>query len=131
MLPPPRVKPVYVLCYVDANHACNLLTRRYCTGIPDVWIRPAVKLDGTEYHETVLCYADDVFAISATPMKTIEVIKAVFNLKGNKEEVTDMYLGALIQKVETLDGTECWMMSSEKYANADVENVELNISKSN
>ena len=31
--PPPRVKPVYVLCYVEANHACNLLTRRYRTGI--------------------------------------------------------------------------------------------------
>ena len=31
--PPPRVKPVYVGCYVDADHAGNLLTRRSHTGI--------------------------------------------------------------------------------------------------
>ena len=46
-----------------------------------------------------------ILAISATPMKTIEGIKAVFNLKGDKAEVPDMYLGASIQKVETADGT--------------------------
>ena len=66
----------------------------------------------------VLCYVDDVLAISATPMKTIEGIKAVFKLKGDKSEVPDMYLGALIQKVETTDGTECWMVSAEKYVKA-------------
>ena len=31
--PPPRGNPVYVGCYVDANHAGNLLTRRSHTGI--------------------------------------------------------------------------------------------------
>ena len=30
---PPRVKPLYVRCYVDANHADNLLTRWSHTGI--------------------------------------------------------------------------------------------------
>ena len=30
--PPPRGKPVYVGCYVDANNAGNLLTRRSHTG---------------------------------------------------------------------------------------------------
>ena len=98
---------------------------------PDVWIRPAVKPDGKEYHEMVLCYVDDVLSISATPMKTIEGIKAVFKLKGDKAEVPDMYLGASIQKVETADGTECWIMSAEKYVKAAVENVELKLSNSN
>ena len=53
----------------------------------------------------VLCYVDDVLAISATSMKNIEVIKAVFKLKGEKAEVPDMCIGASIQKVETEDGT--------------------------
>ena len=44
----------------------------------------------------ILYYVDDVLAISETPMKNIEVIKAVFKLKGDKEEVLDMYLGASI-----------------------------------
>ena len=66
----------------------------YTKGDPNVWIRLAVKPDGTEYHETVLYYVDNVLAISATPMKNIEEIKAVFKLKCDKEEVPDMYLGA-------------------------------------
>ena len=74
-------------------------------GDPDVWNQPEVKLDGTEYHEMILYYVDNVLAISATPMKTIEGIKAVFKLKGDKEEVPDMYLGVSIQKMETADGT--------------------------
>ena len=56
----------------------------------------------------VLYYIDNVLAISAAPMKTIEGIKAVFKLKGDKAQVPDMHLGASIQKVETVDGTECW-----------------------
>ena len=79
---------------------------------PDVWIQPAVKPDGTEYHKMVLYYIDNVLAISETLMKIIEGIKAVFKLKGDKAEVPNMYLGALIQKVETADGTKFWMMSA-------------------
>ena len=68
----------------------------------------------------ILCYVDEAMAILATPMKTIEGIKAVFKLKGDKSGVLDMYLGALIQKVENVDGTEFWMMSSEKYVKSAV-----------
>ena len=62
----------------------------------------------------ILCYVDDLLEILATPIKTIEGIKAVFKLKGDKAEVPDMYLGVSIHKVETVYGTECWMMSAEK-----------------
>ena len=54
----------------------------------------------------------------------------MFKLKDDKAEVPDMYLGASIQKVETADGTECWMISADKYVKAAVENVELKLSKS-
>ena len=98
---------------------------------PNVWIQPAVKLDGTEYYKMVLFYVDDVLAILETPMKTIEGIKSLFKLKGDEADVPDIYLGALIQKVETADGTECWIMSAEKYVKAAVENVKLKPEKSN
>ena len=55
----------------------------------------------------VVGYVDNALAISATPMKNNEGIKAVFKLKGYKAEVPAIYLGALIQKVETADSTEC------------------------
>ena len=47
----------------------------------------------------VLWCVDDVLGILATPMKTIEVIKAVFKLKGEKADVPDMYIGASMQKL--------------------------------
>ena len=46
----------------------------------------------------------------------------MFKLKGDKAEVPAMYLGASIQKVETADGMECWMMSEAKYVKAAVDN---------
>ena len=39
---------------------------------PDVCINPAVKPDGSEYYEIVLCYVDDVLTISDDLMKTID-----------------------------------------------------------
>ena len=64
-------------------------------------------------------------------MKTIEGVRAVFKLKDEKAEVPDMYLGASIQKLETVYGRECWVMSEEKYTKAAVENVKLKLSRSN
>ena len=64
-------------------------------------------------------------------MKNISGIKAVFNLIGYKADVPGMYLVVSIQKVETADGTEGWMMSTEKYVKSAVENFELKLVKSN
>ena len=30
---------------------------------PDVWIRPAIQTDGTEYYEIVLCYVEDILVL--------------------------------------------------------------------
>ena len=51
---------------------------------PYVWLRPAVKPDGAEYYEIVLCYVDDVLAISDMPMRTMNSIRSVFKLKDDK-----------------------------------------------
>ena len=57
---------------------------------PDVWSRPAVRPNGSEYYEMSLCYVDDVLVIAAEPMKTIDGIRAVFKLKVDKSEKTNM-----------------------------------------
>ena len=71
---------------------------------PDVWIKPAVKLDGSQYYDMVLCYVDEVLAISHKPMETVEGIKGVFKLKGNKADPPKMYLGTALQKFDTSNG---------------------------
>jgi hypothetical protein len=96
---------------------------------PDVWMRPAVKPDGTEYYEYVLCYVDDVLAISHNPMKTIDGIKGMFKLKDDKAEPPNIYIGASLEQVTTQGGTGCWAMSSEQYVKAAVTNLEATLAK--
>ena len=52
-------------------------------------------------------------------------------MKGDKAEVPDMYLSASIKKVETTDGTECWIMSADKCVKDAVENAKLKLTKRN
>ena len=97
----------------------------------DVWMRPAVKSDGTKYYEYVLCYVDDVLCISANPAITMNGIRRDFKLKGNKAEEPTMYLGAGISKMTNDSGDTCWAMSSEKYCTAAIQNVEDDLKKAN
>lgn len=95
-------------------------------GDPDVWIRPAVKPDGFEYYEMVLVYVDDIFAISHEPTKTLEQIQEEFKFKNDEIAPPDMYLGSKLQ-YQQFNGTKCWTMSSDKYVNAAIENVEAKL----
>ena len=71
----------------------------------------------------VLCYVDDVLAISDIPMITMDSIRSVFKLKDDKAEVLDVYLGATLSQVETETGTKRCLMSSEKYLKAVIDNL--------
>jgi len=82
---------------------------------PDIWLRPAVKPDGTKYYEMILCYVDDIISISMKPLDAIDGIQKIFTLKNNRADVPEMYLGAGISKVRSVSGTECWTLSSEDY----------------
>jgi hypothetical protein len=42
---------------------------------PDVWLQPAVKVNGFEYYNYVLCYVDDVLCISGDPMIAMKGIQ--------------------------------------------------------
>ena len=64
-----------------------------------------MKPDGAEYSDMVLCYVDDMLAISDMPMRKMEGIRSVFKLKYDKAEVPDVYLGAMLSQIETETGT--------------------------
>ena len=91
---------------------------------PDVWLRPAVKPDGFEYYEMILCYVDDVLSISHDAMKTMKGIQHKFKLKDDKITEPENYLGTGLSKIVTENGRECWSMSPEKYFKAAVLNFE-------
>jgi len=112
-----------------ANHLWDMQFRP-SRADPDVWMRPAVKPNGFKYYEFVLCYVDDVIAISHQPSVIIDEIKKTFKLKGDKAEEPDVYLGAQLQRVETANGTKCWTMSADKYVKMAIKNVEEKLAKS-
>jgi hypothetical protein len=90
---------------------------------PDVWMRPATKIDGEEYYEYILVYVNDILAVSATPIPIMEEIQDAVKLKNNKIEEPSSYLGARLQK-KKINGIECWSITSVDYVKAGVENVE-------
>jgi hypothetical protein len=51
---------------------------------PDVWLRPAVKPDGTKHCEHTLCHVDDVLCMSHDPKKSMKRIQEDFKLKDDE-----------------------------------------------
>ena len=96
-----------------------------------MWLRPAVKANGFEYYEMVLCYVDDILSISHDPHSTLIALTTTFKLKDDKIEAPDVYLGAELAKmtVGSGEGIECWTMSADKYVDASVKNVEESLAK--
>jgi hypothetical protein len=86
---------------------------------PDIWIQLDMKPDGL-----ILCYVDDVLAISADPMKSTKRIQDDFKLKVDKIAEPEVYLGATLSKMSLEDGSACWTMLPEQNVKAAVSNVE-------
>ena len=81
---------------------------------PDVLRQPAVKPDGFEYYEYILCYVDDLLPISHDAQKVLKSVQDTFKFKDNRFDKPDVYLRAQMDRM-SVDGFEGWTMSSEKY----------------
>ena len=89
----------------------------------NVWMRPAVRKvkdsNGNEieheYYEYLLVYVDDLLLVSHNPTPTFTAVMEHYDLKGDKFEKPDRYLGANIEEFEFDDGHKAWSMSSYDY----------------
>ena len=95
---------------------------------PDVWRRPTVKEDGIEYYEYVMTYVDDLIAISEYAKKTLQQVADTVELKNNKIEDPQSYLGAKL-KYKVIDSICRWTVSSEDYINTDINTVDESLMK--
>ena len=96
-----------------------------CEADPDVWIRPAVKADGTPYYEYALLYWDDVLMISENAELVLQtLIGTYFLLKRESIRVSDVYLGGKVSEVLLGNRTQAYTFSSSQYVKAAVVNVE-------
>ena len=93
---------------------------------PDMWLHPAVKPDGQEYYEYILCYVDDILAISHKATQVLEDLQVVFKLKDHKIAPPKIYLRVQLEKmtVGTHDGRA---LSSDKYIKAALDTVEKSL----
>jgi hypothetical protein len=96
-----------------------------CLADPDVWMRPALKADGSEYYEYVLIYTDDVLVVSTDGERILrDGIGRYFELKEESIGPPTLYLGGHLRQVELTNGVKAWAFSSSQYVQEAVKNVE-------
>ena len=122
-------KPLYRLKSSGATFWAHLADTLYNISFistkdnPDVWICLAVKPDGAEYYEYVICYVDDILSVSLDAISVLKSLQGQFKLKDDKIEPPDVYLGAQLGTME-VEGHHGWFMSSEKYIKLAIQNIE-------
>ena len=96
-----------------------------CKADPDVWFRPSIKSNGTDYYQYVLIYTDDILAIMEEPERFLcDELGNVFTLKEKSIGPPTQYLGNKVSQVTLENGTKCWIFSSSQYVQRAVKNVE-------
>ena len=90
---------------------------------PDVWLRPAVKEDGSDYYEYIIMYVDDVLAISHDATRILKGLEGdTIRYKNNKISPPEMYLGARLM-YKSINDIKCWTITSSDYIQAAVHTV--------
>ena len=95
-----------------------------CPADPDVWMRPALKEDGSEYYEYILLYTDDILSVGENAERV--VVKRLVATSSLRKSIgpPNIYLGSNVRKVELENGVEAWVFGSSQYVQAAVNNVE-------
>ena len=96
---------------------------------PDLWLLPAVKPDGFEYYEYILCHVDNVLCISCNLRKQMKRFWGYFKLKDNKIETLEVYLGASLANMKLKMGKSCWTMSLEQYVKSSFTDEEEELTR--
>ena len=86
--------------------------------------KATVDVPQGDYYEYLLVYVDDVLLVSHDPQRTMKDIGKRFEIKNDAYGHPEIYLGAGIAKMTTVDNNrEVWTMESKKYVEAAVQTV--------
>ena len=96
-----------------------------CPVDPDVWMRPAIKSDGTKSYDYVMLYVDDALVVSENAESILRnEFGSYFELNEESIRHPDHYLGGKVRKVQLENGVIVWAFSSSQYVQTAVKNVE-------
>ena len=103
------------------------LEYKSCLADPDLWMKAAVRPDGTEYYSYILNYVDDIMVIHHDAMPVLEEINKFMLLKPDSVGDPDIYLGAKVKRAQLENDIWCWTISPSKYVQEAVRNCENHI----
>ena len=102
-----------------------------CQADPDLWMKPETTEDGHKYYSYVLLYVDDALAIHEDALSVLNRMGKYFKMKEGSVGEPNVYLGAKVKPVTIAEThVQCWAMSSSKYVQEAVANVEAKLRKS-
>jgi hypothetical protein len=100
-----------------------------CKADTNVWMRPAVKSDGSKYYEYVLCYVDILLVVSEQPKGIMDGLEAMNLLKARWDDVSQgRSLKVWLEHSENLDKVSCSLLA-EAYVNWAIKDVETELEK--
>ncbi len=104
-----------------------------CLADPDVWMRPAIKPDGSTNYEYLLAHVDDILVFSTAPLLIMDQIGKLYRLKEGSQGKPSKYLGADVVEYYLPDDKSKprWAFSSAQYVGEAIQTVELELTKSN
>lgn len=101
-----------------------------CIADPDVWMRPALKSDGSEYYEYILLWTDDSLCISENAEEVLRnQLGKYFKLKESSIGKPTIYLGGKCREVELDNGVKCWAFGSSQCVQNAIKNIEEELGK--
>ena len=108
---------------ISCMHFINFTS---CPADPDVWMRPAIRSDGSKCYDHALSYVDDALVVSENAESIIRnELGRYFELKEESIGPPDHYLGGKVRKVQLENGVNAWTFSSAQYFQTAVKNVEV------
>jgi hypothetical protein len=129
-----RALIVRVLCGLKSagaafrNHLASCMDHlkwKPCLSDRDLWMKEDTHLDdGVKYRAYILSYIDDIVCVHHDPGTSLAHIDKYFKMKPGSIMEPTFYLGAKLKKTVMPNGVVAWGMSSSKYVQAAVQNVQ-------
>jgi len=96
-----------------------------CRADPDLWFKADTFPDtGESYYRYILTYVDDILCCGVAPLEELKKLDHYFQMKPGSMTDPDIYLGNKMKPTILENGVICWGLSSSKYVQEAVANVD-------
>jgi hypothetical protein len=100
------------------------LQYRRCSADHDLWYKEDVHPDGERYYRYILLYCDDCLSIGLDAAEQLQKLDYYFQMKPGSIGDPDIYLGNKLKLATLPSGVVCWGLSSSKYVNEAISQLE-------